>query len=130
MLRGAAALGLFLAALSLPGSASACSVPPGFVPPPNTDYTLEDPYVIGNIVVGALDLGFAIMDGVIGEQGRLLPPELAWVQLVWGVTQIAGAGVLGLFGGAPVLTAYVFLASLQAEGPEELFLGKERAQRA
>jgi hypothetical protein len=39
-------------------------------------------------------------------------------------------GVLGFFGGAPVLTAYLFVASLQAKGdPAELFLGKTRAQR-
>ena len=40
-------------------------------------------------------------------------------------------GVLGVFGGAPVLTAYLFVASLQADGdPAELLLGKTRAQRA
>jgi hypothetical protein len=40
-------------------------------------------------------------------------------------------GVLGVFGGAPVLTAYLLVASLQAQGdPAELFLGKVRAQRA
>lgn len=40
-------------------------------------------------------------------------------------------GVLGFFGGAPVLTAYLFIASLQAKGdPAELLLGKARAQRA
>ena len=40
-------------------------------------------------------------------------------------------GVLGLFGGAPVLTAYLFFASLQAGGdPAELLLGRARAQRA
>lgn len=39
-------------------------------------------------------------------------------------------GVLGLFGGAPVLTAYLLVASLQAKGdPAELLLGKARAQR-
>ena len=38
-------------------------------------------------------------------------------------------GVLGFFGGAPVLTAYLFVASLQANGdPAELLLGKARAQ--
>ena len=37
-------------------------------------------------------------------------------------------GVLGFFGGAPVLTAYLFFASLQANGDvKELFLGKARA---
>lgn len=40
-------------------------------------------------------------------------------------------GVLGLFGGAPVLTGYLFLASLQAGGdPAVLLLGRRRAQRA
>ncbi len=40
-------------------------------------------------------------------------------------------GVLGFFGGAPVLTAYLFVASFQAKGdPAELLLGKARAQRA
>jgi hypothetical protein len=39
-------------------------------------------------------------------------------------------GVLGFVGGAPVLTAYLFVASLQAKGdPAELLLGKTRAQR-
>jgi hypothetical protein len=38
-------------------------------------------------------------------------------------------GVLGFFGGAPVLTAYLFFASLQANGDvKELFLGSARAR--
>ena len=38
-------------------------------------------------------------------------------------------GVLGFFGGAPVLTAYLFLASLVAKGDvKELLLGKARAR--
>lgn len=37
-------------------------------------------------------------------------------------------GVLGFFGGAPVLTAYLFFASLAAKGDvKELLLGKVRA---
>lgn len=37
-------------------------------------------------------------------------------------------GVLGFFGGAPVLTAYLFFASLDANGDtKELLLGKVRA---
>ena len=40
-------------------------------------------------------------------------------------------GVLGFFGGAPVLTAYLFLASLRADGdPAVLLLGPGRAHRA
>jgi len=40
-------------------------------------------------------------------------------------------GVLGFFGGAPVLTAYLWVASLQAGGdPAELLLGKARAARS
>jgi hypothetical protein len=39
-------------------------------------------------------------------------------------------GVLGFVGGAPVLTAYLFVASLQAKGdPAELLLGPARAAR-
>ena len=39
-------------------------------------------------------------------------------------------GVLGLFGGAPLLTAYLFLASRQADGDwARLLLGEERARR-
>lgn len=39
-------------------------------------------------------------------------------------------GVLGLFGGIPVLTAYLFFASRQADGDwAQLFLGEERARR-
>ena len=38
-------------------------------------------------------------------------------------------GVLGFFGGAPVLTAYLFLVSLEAKGDvNELLLGKARAK--
>ncbi len=38
-------------------------------------------------------------------------------------------GVLGVFGGAPVLTAYLFVTSLQAEGDVRiLLLGPERAK--
>ena len=38
-------------------------------------------------------------------------------------------GVLGLFGGAPVLTAYLFFASRQVDGDwARLFLGEERAR--
>jgi len=38
--------------------------------------------------------------------------------------------MLGFFGGAPVLTAYLFLASLQAKGDaSELLLGKVRARK-
>jgi hypothetical protein len=38
-------------------------------------------------------------------------------------------GVLGLFGGAPVLAAYLFFASRQADGDwARLFLGEERAR--
>jgi hypothetical protein len=39
-------------------------------------------------------------------------------------------GVLGFFGGAPVLTAYLFLASRTAKGPAELLLGEARSQGA
>jgi len=40
-------------------------------------------------------------------------------------------GVAGVFGGAPVLTAYLFVASLEAKGdPATLLLGRTRAQRA
>jgi hypothetical protein len=36
--------------------------------------------------------------------------------------------VLGVFGGAPLLTAYLFVASLRANGDvRELLLGKARA---
>jgi hypothetical protein len=38
-------------------------------------------------------------------------------------------GVLGFFGGAPVLTAYLFFASRQTDDWAELLLGKARAQR-
>ena len=39
-------------------------------------------------------------------------------------------GVLGVFGGAPVLTAYLFVASLQAKGSwAELLLGRARSQK-
>jgi hypothetical protein len=38
-------------------------------------------------------------------------------------------GVLGFFGGAPLLTLYLFFASLQAKGdPAELLLGSARAR--
>jgi hypothetical protein len=38
-------------------------------------------------------------------------------------------GVLGFFGGAPLLTAYLFFASLRANGDvKELLLGSARAQ--
>ena len=38
-------------------------------------------------------------------------------------------GVLGFFGGAPVLTAYLFVASLRADGDAAtLLLGKARAE--
>ena len=38
-------------------------------------------------------------------------------------------GVLGFFGGAPVLSAYLFYASRQADGDwAQLFLGEERAR--
>ena len=38
-------------------------------------------------------------------------------------------GVLGLFGGAPVLTAYLFFASRRVEGDwARLFLGDDRAR--
>ncbi len=38
-------------------------------------------------------------------------------------------GVLGFFGGAPVLTAYLFLASLEAKGDmKQVLLGKARAK--
>lgn len=39
-------------------------------------------------------------------------------------------GLFGFFGGAPMLTAYVFFASLNARGDmKEVFLGKIRAQQ-
>jgi hypothetical protein len=40
-------------------------------------------------------------------------------------------GMLGFFGGAPVLTAYLLVASLRADGDAaHLLLGKARAQRS
>jgi hypothetical protein len=63
-------------------------------------------------------MGFLILSGFwLAWRHQFSPPGLA-------------LGVLGFFGGAPVLTAYLFFASLQAKGdPAELLLGKARAQR-
>lgn len=95
---------LAVAVLALPRSASACSLippsrdePPRMIPP-DTNWTAEDPFVWTAAGVGAADLGLAIAAGALGEQRELFPPELAVVELVWGVLHVAGAGALALGG--------------------------------
>jgi len=63
-------------------------------------------------------LGFLTLSGVwLAWRHEFTPAGLA-------------LGLLGFFGGAPVLTAYLFLASRQTNDVVELFLGKARAQRS
>lgn len=62
-------------------------------------------------------MGFLMLSGLwLAWRHHFSPPGLA-------------LGVLGLFGGAPVLAAYLFFASRQADGDwAQLLLGEERAR--
>lgn len=98
--------------------------------------------VVGYTAVVAADHGFGLLEVFFGDIAKMGWPGqfnvdftsflvlsalwLAWRHHFSAVGMVLG--VLGFFGGAPVLTAYLFFASLGAKGDvKELLLGKIRA---